>query len=199
MLVIAGVTWFILNFLSKEIEPQIKSKEARINEVNQLVKKYSEISTEETFDEEITIITSLLKSRNGLLYYSALGANAPERLWLTSFDINDKGNVCVKGRSTDIESIYLFYKELKQSVLKSNIKLSKLEMAADGVYDEVVDDPQFYEFEITNMKESELKKLLSLGISQSDTTTTKKTTTSSTKNKKSGSKLPPNLDKIENF
>lgn len=68
------------------------------------------------------------------------------------------------GRATNVENVYTFYKNMKMSVIDSDLRLNRLEMSADSVGNLVVEDlnsikPTFYEFEITNLTDDELNKL----------------------------------------
>lgn len=42
--------------------------------------------------------------------YSAIGQSIPETVWITYFMTQDSGLVDIKGASTNVEDIYVFFK-----------------------------------------------------------------------------------------
>ncbi len=107
-------------------------------------------------DKEIEKVLS--NNRTKLMSYSSLGGSIPKNVWLTYYVAKDDGKVDIKGQATDIEDIYTFFKNLKDSLLNTQLKLYKLETVSD--LDEVVMSapnlPAIYNFEITNMSDAEL-------------------------------------------
>lgn len=145
------------NFLTAE-----KSKLADVN--SQLQKSKDELAKYESkgsgaFDASTEVKKIILNNRNRLLYYDALGMSIPNKLWITYYMTNSADGVDIKGMSSDVESVYSFYKNIKQLVNNSNIKLYKLEIDSNSL-DQVVNsssnNPKYYTFEITNMSEAEL-------------------------------------------
>ncbi len=148
--------------LGKYLE-QEKSKLTEINNKIQQntaeIKKYSDLSSGAAFDLNAAINSITVSNRTKLFYYEAVGMSIPSKLWINYYMTNSTGGVDIKGRSNDVGSIYTFYKSIKQLVNNSNVRLYKLELASDSVDDlisEPSSGPKFYDFEITNMTETEL-------------------------------------------
>lgn len=130
----------------------------KLNAVNEEIKQYNGEGGG-AFDINQSIEKISAQDRTELLYFSALRFSVPEKLWITYYMTNADKKVDIKGRASDAESVYAFYKNLKQMVINSDIKLYKFEIVTDSV-DEVVqnisDGPRYFEFEITNMTAEEL-------------------------------------------
>ena len=79
----------------------------------------------------------------------------------------DNGLVDIKGESTNVEDIYLFFKNMKDSLINTKLRLQKLDMKAASVDDIISSsEPSSYEFEITNMDQSQLAALLGIVAGQ---------------------------------
>lgn len=138
----------------------------KLNGINDAISKsktemesYADIDKKNEFDIKLETDAVHSQNRTKLLYYSAIGLNLPPKTWLTYLSLNNNGRIDIIGRSTNVENIYNFYKGLKLSVINSDLRLHKLEMASDSL-DSLIDNsnsqPTFYEFEITNISEGEL-------------------------------------------
>ena len=98
--------------------------------------------------------------------YAALGESITKDIYLTYFMTTDDGKINIKGCADSVEDVYVFFKNLKDSLIESKLRLSKLDLKA-GSLDTVVDstistiDTAPYIFEITNMNDSELKSFFS--------------------------------------
>ena len=94
--------------------------------------------------------------------YAALGESIPKNIYLTYFITGDDGKINIKGCADSVEEVYVFFKNLKDSLVESKLRLSKLDLKT-GSLDKVVNstvstvDDAPYVFEITNMDEQELK------------------------------------------
>ena len=124
--------------------------------------QYEGIDKKNQFDEKLEINTVQDINRVKYIYYSAIGANMPKDTWLIYLKIYDNKKIDIIGRSTSVENVYKFYKGIKMSVINSDLRLSRLEMSADTIGNLAIEDyntikPKFYEFEITNFTDSELK------------------------------------------
>ena len=94
--------------------------------------------------------------------YTALGESVPKKVWLTYFTAKGDGKFNIKGESDNVEDVYLFYKNMKDSLISTQLRLHKLQMKNDSVEDAVTIDPNQpsdYEFEITNMSNSEINNI----------------------------------------
>jgi len=141
----------------------VNSKQVKYNDV---VSKYDAVEAQvaryEKRDKNVadfnvnTEIENVLGSnRTKLMGYSALGEAIPRSVWLTYFVAQEDGKFDIKGESTGVEDIYAFYKNMKDSLINTKLKLHKLEMKESSVEDAVSSDTQSYEFELTNMDNPE--------------------------------------------
>lgn len=150
--------------LNKLIIPKEQMKLTSINkqtqQINANIEKYSEAEKNNTFDLSSTIDTINKQNRTKLAYYSALGISTPTNLWITYYSLSGAGKVDIKGKSKSVKDIYAFYKNMKQLVNESDIRLYKLEVSSDSLDDIVtnISGPKTYDFEITNMNDAELSK-----------------------------------------
>lgn len=149
-------------FLGKVVVPKEQTKldgiNAQIASVNKDIAKYNDTEKNNAFDLKSTIDKILQQNKTKLSYYSALGVSMPNKLWITYYLMNDEGNIDIKGKANDVKSVYIFYKNLKQLVYNSNVRLYKLEVPADSIDDMVASSAssKIYDFEITNMSEVQL-------------------------------------------
>lgn len=149
--------------LNKVIIPREQNKlngiNTKIERVNEDIAKYNDAERSNTFDLTSTIERIVEQNKTKLTYYSALGMSVTNKLWVTYYVLNETGKIDLKGKSSDVKSIYAFYKNLKQMVNNSDIRLYKLEIASDSLDDivtNVSNSPKSYSFEITNMTDAEL-------------------------------------------
>ena len=77
----------------------------------------------------------------------------------------DDGKIDIKGCADSVEDVYVFFKNLKDSLVESQLRLSKLDLKAESI-DKVINstvstvDTAPYIFEITNMSDSQLKSFM---------------------------------------
>lgn len=146
-------------FLAVTTPMLLKSKQAMLNEIsskyqaleNEITKLEERQNKYQNFDVNSEIKKVLSSNRAKLMSYTALGESVPKKLWLTYFVAQDDGQFNIKGESSSVEDVYAFYKNMKDSLINTKLRLSKLEMKSDT--DNVIDSnlPVDYEFEITNM------------------------------------------------
>ena len=143
-----------VNVKIQEIDAQLKTMEG----------EKSKVTAFELKKEVEGVISS---NRAKLMNYSALGQSIPETVWITYFMTQDNGLVDIKGESTNVEDIYLFFKNMKDSLINTKLRLQKLDMKAASVDDIISSsEPSSYEFEITNMDQSQLAALLGIVAGQ---------------------------------
>ena len=124
------------------------------------VKKYSDEEAQlDSFNVKREIQDTLKYNKMKLMAYSALSESVPKGLWVTYFFTQKDGKIDIKGASTNVEDVYTFYKNLKDYLLNSKLRLYRLEMATTNIEDAVENSRQTYIFEITNMSEAELQAL----------------------------------------
>lgn len=145
-------------FISKE-QLKVDALNTRIQQASAEITKYDKAGGGGTFDPAASIQAITSQNRTKLFYYSAIGMSAPNKLWISYYTASSGNGIDIKGKANDVESVYSFYKGIKQLVTNSDIRLYKLEIASDSV-DDVIGDtssgPQYYQFEITNMTEEQL-------------------------------------------
>ena len=105
------------------------------------------------YDGEIERV--LKRNRAKLISYSSLGESVPRELWITYFKVNNDGKTDVKGISQNVEDVYIFYRNMKSSVLDSQLRLHKLSMQTNSI-DDALSGSMRYEFEVTDMSDAEL-------------------------------------------
>lgn len=158
-IVLAAVLLIPVLLLAITVPMLTKTKQAKLDEINT---KYQALENEisqleskqnkyQNFDVNSEIKKVLSSNRSKLMSYTALGESVPKKVWLTYYVAQDDGKFDIKGESTNVEDIYAFYKNMKDSLINTKLRLSKLEMKSDteGVIDSNM--PVDYEFEITNM------------------------------------------------
>ena len=142
-----------------------QNSSAKVQEINKQIasiddeiKKFSDSNKSNQFNEQDSIKTTLENNKTKLMSYSALGASVPKTLWITYFSAQNNGLIDIQGEAESVEDVYAFFRNMKDSLLNSNLRLHKLQLISDNV-DELVEDGMLsegYEFEITNMSEEEL-------------------------------------------
>ena len=146
-----------------------KNKQAKLDELN---KKVEEIDTQiKALDEEASaagafVIKSEIEkvvknNRAKLMSYSALGEAVPKNLWITYFMTKEDGKIDIRGLSENVEDIYKFFKNMKDSLINTKLRLKELEMTSTSLDDVIAPSgPSLYQFEITNMSETELNPVV---------------------------------------
>ncbi len=153
-----AIGWMVLPNMQKAektkldaIKKEIKTVETDINKLK------SQASTKGNFVVSTEVENVLKNNRTKLMAYSALGASVPKELWVTYLSINADSKIDIKGVSENVENVYVFFRNLKDSLINVNLRLHKLEMLSSSLDDAVsADGPSMYEFQITNMSAAEL-------------------------------------------
>lgn len=156
-------TIFVFMFLHNVIKPREQDKadaiKAKVDQLNKQIKQYQVEQQDNTFDVKAVVRNIVSANELKVNYFEALGISIPNKLWVTYYYMGGDGKIDIKGAADDVNSVYAFYKNLKQTVNNSNIRLYKLEIY-DGSIDNVVIGNQAigntYAFEITNMTDAEL-------------------------------------------
>lgn len=148
----------LAQFLIPKEQAKLNSINSDISNVKSQLSVYSTNSQDNTFNLNSTMSKIGKQNKSQIIYYMSLGLGVPNKLWITYYMSNGEGKIDIKGKSSNVESIYVFYKNIKQLVNDSDVKLYKLEIASDSFSDVVqsVSSPRNYQFEITNMTEAEL-------------------------------------------
>lgn len=145
------------------LPPVEKQHQAKLDDVNKQIetvdKQIKELTEQtsgsSTFNAEKEIENVLKANRMKLMAYSALGESVPRNLWITYFSTSADSKIDIKGVCDDVEGIYKFFKNMKDYLVDSQLRLYKLEMTNSSI-DSAISSNSGYQFEITNMSESEL-------------------------------------------
>ncbi len=146
--------------IANKKQAQLDELNSRLEQTNAEIKRIQEEQNKQNdFDVNAEIKKVMSNNRSKLMGYTALGESVPKKVWLTYFTAKDDGKFDIKGESDNVEDVYLFYKNMKDSLISTKLRLHKLQMKSDSVDDAVTIDPNQpsdYEFEITNMSNSEI-------------------------------------------
>ena len=126
--------------------------------------KENESISAELFDEGDEIKNGLERNKAVYSYYTIVGTEIPRKLWLTHLNFSDK--VTIEGQADNLESVYSFFRNIKDYNPESDIKLQKLGLATStnnfaetGNYNLDSEslltslNADFYEFRISNEPE----------------------------------------------
>lgn len=145
-----------LPLVANKKQSQLDEVQAKLTAVQAEVKKLEdEQNLSKDFDVDSEVRKVLDENRTKLMAYMALGESVPRKLWLTYFVTKDDGKIDIKGETSNVEDVYTFYKNMKDSLINTQLRLHKLELQSDSDDVEAVQNSN-YEFEITNMSDSEL-------------------------------------------
>ncbi len=113
------------------------------------------------FSESDEIRIGLGVNKNVYTYYTIAGTEIPKKLWLTSLELGP--NTTINGQADNLESIYSFFRSIKDYNPESGIKLQKLGLAVspnkralrDFDTDSVITslNADYYEFVISDVPE----------------------------------------------
>ena len=96
--------------------------------------------------------------------YSALGDSVPKNLYLSYFMTGDDSYVDIQGYANTVEDVYVFFQNMKDSLIDSKLRLSKLDLKTSSLEDVIENSPNAYNspyvFEITNMDEGQLSSFM---------------------------------------
>lgn len=155
--------------------------DSKIEQMNKFLKDNESVSAD-LFDEGDEIRVGLEHNKNVYSYYTIVGTEIPKKLWLTHLKFSDK--TTIEGQAENLESVYAFFRSVKDYDPESDIKLQKLGLASNAVPKVIEKDAEnsdnsdktddfevdsiltssnadFYEFRISNepeVKKEDLKK-----------------------------------------
>ena len=148
---LVAIMLFAPNFVKEEkdklatINGEIKTIETQINNLT------TETSAQGDFIVNLEVEKVIKANRDKLITYSALGQAIPKELWLTYLSIDNSNKIDIQGIAEDVENVYLFYRNLKSTMINSNLRLIKLENLSGNTEDIVVAPGSvLYEFQISN-------------------------------------------------
>lgn len=150
---------------------QVDKLNRDIERIQKFLDKNKNISSE-IFDEGDEIKLGLVNNKNIYTYYSIVGTEIPKKLWLTGLSLGKY--TTIEGQADNLESVYSFFRNVKDYNPESDIKLQKLGLATnskltvlseeaggEGVFDtdSIITsmNADFYEFKISNAPEIKKK------------------------------------------
>ena len=179
--VVVSVAVFMYGWLSMQIhsmQSEIDEMNNNINKIKAFLAANKDVSSN-TFDEGDEVRIGLAHNKNIYSYYTIVGTEIPKKLWLTYLRLGDK--TTIEGQADNLESVYAFFRSIKDYNPDSDISLQKLGLAKLGI-PELVDesddgqpvktekeekkkkdtvltslDADFYEFRISNDTEDKKK------------------------------------------
>jgi hypothetical protein len=154
-----AVLMTIFPMITNSAQPKLDQLNSEVTQILEEYKMYDDSGGGFSAEREIEKVME--SNRTKLMAYSALGETVPKSLWITYFIVKDKGKIDIKGQTSKVDDVYTFYKNMKNALINSQLRLHKLELVSDS--DAVValtsDTPVIYAFEITNMSDAELTEL----------------------------------------
>lgn len=162
-LIPAFIAFSMLMKSVSDYKAQKEDLELKIAQIQKFLKENESVSSD-LFDEGDEIRAGLVHNKNIYSYYTIVGTEIPKKLWLTYLKFNDK--VTIEGQADNLESVYSFFRSIKDYNPNSDVKLQKLGLAANSKSEIVEDNAEFdtdsiltsmnadyYEFRISNAPE----------------------------------------------
>ena len=164
LLVPAIIALFCLINTVNDLTNQRDDLDHNIAQITKFLKDNENISSD-LFDEGDEIRMGLGHNKNIYSYYTIVGTEIPKKLWLTHLKFSDK--TTIEGQADNLESIYAFFRSIKDYNPDSDIKLQKLGLASSSTAKVSTEDKEngvefdtdsiltslnadFYEFRISN-------------------------------------------------
>ncbi len=167
-LLIIAICFGINKLLATQInsnKEKINVMQNEINDIQKFIDENKDISSA-TFSESDEVRIGVTGNKNIYSYYTIMGTEIPQKLWLTSLSFGPHTTIC--GQADNLESVYGFFRNIKDYNPTSGIKLQKLGLAsssgmsgisANGDFDteSVLSslNADFYEFRISDGPEIE--------------------------------------------
>ena len=117
---------FLTGIINKQNE-QLDEMTTQINAIDQKLAQNKNISTS-LFDEGDEIKIGLGHNKNVYSYYTIVGTEIPQKLWLTSLKLGS--HTTIEGQADNLQSIYSFFRNIKDYDPSSKIQLQKLGLAS---------------------------------------------------------------------
>lgn len=121
-----GALLYYANLISTQ-QNKMAELNQKVQEINQFL-KYNENVSSDLFDEGDEIRLGLAHNKNIYSYYTIVGTEIPKKLWLTHLKLSDK--TTIEGQADNLESVYAFFRSIKDYNPNSDIKLQKLGLAS---------------------------------------------------------------------
>jgi len=157
------IGWGSSVVLNQKYQSQIEELDSEIANVTAQLKNYQNKGGP-GFDPYTEIKKVLKNNRTKIMAYGALGDSVPKNLYLSYFMTGDQGYIDIQGYANTVEDVYVFYQNLKDSLVESKLRLSKLDLKTASLDDVIQNVPNLssapYAFEITNMDDGQLSSFM---------------------------------------
>lgn len=164
-IIIVALTLFAKYYFDNQTaasQARIQEIDADIVRIDAFLKEHEDISSQK-FSEADEIRMGINNNKNVYSYYTIVGTEIPKKLWLTSLKLGEE--ITIEGQADNLESVYGFFRNIKDYDPSSPVKLQKLGLAgrsnAAGFSEVSGEDfdsesilttlnADFYEFRISN-------------------------------------------------
>jgi len=161
--IIAFIIWGWFGIKIGNMQNDLDQMNNEITRIKAFLEAHKDISASQ-FDEGDEVRIGLAHNKNVYSYYTIVGTEIPKKLWLTHLKLGDK--TTIEGQADNLESVYAFFRSIKDYNPNSDITLQKLGLASAGSKkiteldkDAILTtlDADFYEFRISNEPEEKKK------------------------------------------
>ena len=161
LLVPALMLMLLVPFFVKNKQAALDDVSDKLSAVETEIKKYQvEQNKNNVFDVNQEMKNVIKNNRAKLIAFTALGEAVPSSLWINYFVAKDDGKFNIKGEASNVEVVYVFFRNMKDSLINTKLRLHKLDMLSTSI-DEAVskgtNNTADYTFEITNMANVDAK------------------------------------------
>lgn len=146
-IIIAAIVAGIVFAISLKNKATISEKEAELNnikteiaKIEKFLKDNSDVSVE-TFKPSEQIQIGVNHNKGIYSYYTIVGTEIPKKLWLTSLELGE--HKTIEGQADNVESIFSFYRNIKDYNPKDDIKLQTLDLASKSNVSKLTEDDSF--------------------------------------------------------
>ena len=136
-LIIVIPTVILLSVFNGAIAAQEAQKadlERSIKDVTKFLEENQNVSTD-LFDEGDEIRIGIEHNRGIYSYFTIVGTEIPKKLWLTHLKFG--ANITIDGQADNLESVYSFFRSIKDYEPDSQIKLQKLSLATNSKIEDI--------------------------------------------------------------
>ncbi len=124
---IAAALFVYFNVRTLDAQSRLDRLDMQKTQIEQYLKANEDVSTD-LFNEGEEIKLGLTRNKGVYSYYTIVGTEIPKKLWLTHLKFGDK--TTIEGQADNLESVYAFFRSIKDYAPNSAIKLQKLGLAA---------------------------------------------------------------------
>ena len=168
---------------------KLKELEQKIASINKFLKDNESISSE-MFDEGDEIRMGLVHNKNVYSYFTIVGTEIPKKLWLTKLNLGK--NVTIEGQADNLESVYSFFRNVKDYNPESKVKLQKLGLATSSNLITLSEEEAFDTNSIITSMNADFYE-----FKISDAPEVSKNVNNTQKGKKGSSNLPAGLEPLD--